>query len=169
MNIPTLTTERIVMRPFRQDDIDAFAELCSDDEVMRWLGGTMDRDTAWRHMATFVGHWSLRGYGRWLVEEKETGAMAGHVGLWYPEAWPAIEVGWAIARPAWGRGIATEAARASLDYAWNEVGLDRVISLIDPANDRSQSVARKIGERPTDERFEFRGKQLTVWEILAPA
>jgi RimJ/RimL family protein N-acetyltransferase len=168
MNVPTLTTERLLLRPLRHEDTDAFAALCADDEVMRWLGGTMDRHTAWRHMATLAGHWPLRGYGRWAVEERESGELAGHVGLWFPEGWPAIEVGWALARPAWGRGIASEAARASLDYAWSEVGLDRVISLIDPTNERSQSVARKIGERPTDEHFDFKGTRLTIWEILRP-
>jgi RimJ/RimL family protein N-acetyltransferase len=166
---PTLTTERLVLRPLRQDDIDAFAALCADDEVMRWLGGTMDRQTAWRHMATLTGHWDLRGFGRWAVELRDTGELAGHVGLWYPEGWPAIEIGWAIARPAWGRGIATEAARASLDYAWSEAGLERIIHLIRDDNERSQSVARKLGSAPTEESFEFRGVEMTVWEILRPA
>ena len=165
---PELTTERLLLRPFRQEDTDAFAALCADDEVMRWLGGTMDRQTAWRHMATLTGHWDLRGFGRWAVELRDTGELAGHVGLWYPEGWPAIEVGWAIARRAWGRGIATEAARASLDYAWTEVGLDRVISLIHPDNERSQSVARKLGERPTSEHFDFPDARTTVWEVLRP-
>ena len=167
--IPTLETERLTLRPFREDDLDAFAALCADDEVMRWLGGTLDRPAAWRHMATLTGHWRLRGYGRWAVEVRETGELAGHVGLWYPEGWPAIEVGWALARPAWGRGIATEAARASVDYGWSEVDLDRIIHLIDPTNERSQSVARKIGSSPTDEHFDFAGTRLTIWETLRPA
>ena len=168
MEIPTLTTERLVMRPFRQDDIDAFAAMCADEEVMSWLGGTMDRNTAWRHMATLTGHWRLRGYGRWALELLETGELAGHVGLWFPETWPAIEIGWALARNAWGSGIATEAARASLEYAWTEAGLDRVIHLINPENERSQSVARKIGSRPTDEHFQLNGYDLVIWEQLRP-
>ena len=168
LDIPTLETERLVLRPFRQDDTDAFAALCADDEVMRWLGGTMDRNGAWRHMATLVGHWRLHGFGRWAVELRETGEFAGHVGLWYPEGWPAIEIGWAIARAAWGGGIATEAARASLGYAWEEVGLERIIHLIRDDNVRSQSVARKLGSRRTEERFRFAGMEMAVWEILRP-
>jgi RimJ/RimL family protein N-acetyltransferase len=167
-DIPTIETEQLVMRAFTNADTDAFAALCADDEVMRWLGGTMDRNRAWRHMATLVGHWRLHGFGRWALELRETGELVGHVGLWFPEGWPAIEVGWVVARQAWGRGIAPEAARATLDYAWDEAGLDRVIHLIDPVNERSQSVARKIGSRPTDERFDFAGKQLTIWEKLRP-
>ena len=166
--IPTLQTERLVLRPFRQEDTDAFAALCADDEVMRWLGGTMDRPIAWRHMATLTGHWRLHGFGRWAIEERDSGEFAGHVGLWYPEGWPAIEIGWALTRRAWGRGIATEAAQASLDYAWNEVGLDRVIHLIDPANERSQSVARKLGSQPTDEHFDFGPLRTTIWEVFRP-
>jgi RimJ/RimL family protein N-acetyltransferase len=162
---PTLTTERLLMRPLRQSDTDAFAELCADEEVMRWLGGTMDRHTAWRHMATLTGHWHLHGFGRWALELRDSGEFAGHVGLWFPEGWPAIELGWALARRAWGRGLATEAGRAGLDYAWNVVGLDRVISLIEPANARSQSVARKLGMAPTDGSFDFKQHRLTIWEL----
>ena len=165
---PTLETERLVLRALRQDDFDAFAALCADQEVMSWLGGVMDRQGAWRHMAVLVGHWQLHGFGRWAVEVRETGEFAGHVGLWFPEGWPAIEVGWAIARPAWSRGIATEAARASCEYAWANLDLNRVIHLIDPANERSQSVARKLGSRPSDEHFDFAGKRLTIWENLRP-
>jgi RimJ/RimL family protein N-acetyltransferase len=168
MTIPELSTERLRLRPFSQEDTDAFAALCADDEVMRWLGGTMDRSTAWRHMATLVGHWDLHGFGRWAVEVRESGALVGHVGLWFPEGWPAIEVGWAIAHGAWGHGYATEAARASIDYGWREVELERVISLIDPANERSQSVARKLGMQASEDVFEFRGHRLTIWELLRP-
>jgi RimJ/RimL family protein N-acetyltransferase len=165
--IPTLETERLVMRAFREDDFDAFAAMCANDEVMRWLGGTLERADAWRHMAAITGHWRLRGYGRWALELRDTGELAGHVGLWYPESWPAIEIGWAVARPAWGQGIATEAARASLDFARGEAGLDRVIHLIAPNNERSQSVARKLGSRPTDEYFDFADVRTFVWENVS--
>ena len=166
--IPEIVTERLRLRPLRDADIDAYAAICADDEVMRWVGGTMDRPTAWRHMAAVAGHWLLRGYGRWAVDVRATGELAGHVGLWYPEGWPAIELGWTLARSAWGNGYATEAAVAGLDYAWGEVGLERVVSLIDPANERSQSVARKLGMRPTAETFHFGGGALTIWEVLRP-
>jgi RimJ/RimL family protein N-acetyltransferase len=168
VTIPELETERLRLRAFREDDVDAFVALCADDEVMRWLGGTMDRQTAWRHMAAITGHWELRGFGRWAVEVRDTGELAGHVGLWFPEGWPSIEVGWTIARGAWGNGYAPEAAAAAVDYGWREVGLERVISLIDPANDRSQSVARKLGMRESDEVFHWKDNHLKVWELLRP-
>ena len=168
MDIPTLETERLVLRPFRQEDTDAFAALCADEEVMRWLGGTMDRSQAWRHMAALTGHWRLRGFGQWALERRDTGEFAGQAGLYRPEGWPAIEIGWAIARSAWGSGYASEAARASLAYGFDEVGLDRIIHLIKPDNERSQSVARKIGARPSEENFEFLGMRMTIWESLRP-
>ncbi len=109
--VPELNTERLHLRGFRQDDFDAFAELCADEEVMGWLGGAKDRGTAWRYMATLVGHWTLRGFGRWVVEERASGRLVGYAGLWFPDPWPGIELGWTIARVAWGQGYATRPPR----------------------------------------------------------
>jgi RimJ/RimL family protein N-acetyltransferase len=168
MTIPDLRTERLLMRGHRAEDADAFVAMAADDEVMRWVGGTMDRPTAWRHMATLVGHWTLRGFGRWALELRETGELVGHAGLWYPEGWPGIEVGWTLARGHWGQGYASEAARAALDWGWRELDATRIISVIEPANERSQAVARRIGSHPTKEVFEYSGKRLTVWEAIRP-
>lgn len=169
MSIPTVTTERLVMRAHRSEDADAYAAMSADDEVMRWVGGTMDRPTAWRSMATIVGHWTLRGYGRWALEVRDTGELAGNAGLWYPDGWPGVEVGWTLAREHWGRGYATEAAGAALAWGWRNLDLDRIISVIDPVNERSQAVARRIGSRPTDEVFDYRGQRIQIWEVLRPS
>jgi RimJ/RimL family protein N-acetyltransferase len=98
-------------------------------------------------MALFIGHWNLRGYGWWAVEDRRTGDFLGRIGLYNPEGWPGIEVGWLLRRDVWGAGLATEGAIAALDFALNVVGADHVISLIDPGNARSIRVAEKIGER----------------------
>jgi RimJ/RimL family protein N-acetyltransferase len=144
----TLETDRLVMREFRESDTDAYAEMCADEEVMRYVSGrALKRDEAWRQMAVFLGHFSLRGYSFWAVDEKATGAFVGRVGCWRPEGWPSFEVGWALARGYWGRGYATEAARAALDYAFERLGQARVVSLIHPENARSIRVAERIGER----------------------
>lgn len=168
MTIPTIPTERLVMRGHRAADAEAYVALCADEEVMRWVGGTMDRPSAWRHMAAQLGHWALRGYGRWALELRATGELAGHAGLWHPDGWPDVEVGWTLGRSHWGEGYASEAARAALDWAWRETPFDRIISIIDPANERSQGVARRIGARPTDEVFEIGGVRAVVWETLRP-
>jgi RimJ/RimL family protein N-acetyltransferase len=144
----TLETERLLLRPFRDDDLDAFAEMTADPEVMRFIGDghTFVREEAWKAIAGILGHWQLRGYGIWAVEERATSRLVGRCGLYYPEGWPGLEVGWLLARPCWGCGYATEAGRASLEYAWREVGAARVISLIYPDNTASIRVAERLGE-----------------------
>jgi RimJ/RimL family protein N-acetyltransferase len=145
----TLTTDRLLLRPFRHEDIDAYAAFCADPEVMRFLGdgGTLARDDAWRQMAMLAGHWTLRGYGMWVLEERASGSFVGRAGLHYPDGWPEPEIGWALARPFWGRGLAYEAGRAAMDYAFMQLGWKRAISLIDAANTRSIRLAERLGER----------------------
>jgi RimJ/RimL family protein N-acetyltransferase len=163
-----LTTERLTLRMFRETDLDAYAKICGDPEVMRFLGRhAMTRDEAWRNMALILGHWSLRGFGFWAVEEKATGLLIGRVGLWCPEGWPGIELGWALARTSWGHGFATEAALASLTYAFGELGQPRVISLIDPSNHASIRVAQRLRMRP-EGRTEIFGQETQVFGIRQP-
>jgi RimJ/RimL family protein N-acetyltransferase len=154
---------------FRETDLDVYAKICGDPEVMRFLGGhTMSRDEAWRNMALILGHWSLRGFGFWAVEEKKTGALIGRVGLWCPEGWPGIEIGWALARQSWGQGFATEAAVASLAYAFDELNQPHVISLIDPANFPSVRVAQRLRMR-LEGRTEVFGRETQVFGIRRAA
>jgi RimJ/RimL family protein N-acetyltransferase len=144
-----LETERLLLRPFRDGDIDAYAAMCADPEVMRYVGdrGILSRDDAWRQMAMLVGHWQLRGFGMWAVEERATGTFIGRVGLHFPDGWPDREVAWALARSHWGKGYALEAARAAVAQAFGLLHWQRATSLIDPANRRSIHLAERLGER----------------------
>jgi RimJ/RimL family protein N-acetyltransferase len=146
-----LQTERLLLRAFSDADLDAYAAMCADAEVMRYLsvtGALLSREDAWRQMALFAGHWALRGFGMWAVEERESGRFIGRVGLHQPEGWPDRELGWSLAREAWGRGYATEAARAAADYAFRTLRWSHLIHLILPGNDRSIRVAGRLGARP---------------------
>ena len=98
-------------------------------------------------MALVLGHWQLRGFGLWAVEERATGLLAGRVGCWQPEGWPGLEIGWTFRREFWGRGYATEAAQTVLADAFSRPGNPRLISLIHPQNERSIAVALRLGMR----------------------
>jgi RimJ/RimL family protein N-acetyltransferase len=146
--IPELTTERLLLRGLRADDLDAYARMYADPDVMRFLedGRPLDRAAAFRSMAVHLGHWQLRGYGQWALEDRATGELVGRAGLWQPEGWPGLEVGWLLERRSWGRGFATEAGRAAIEYAFRVPGSEKVISLIRPENHASIRVAHRLGE-----------------------
>jgi RimJ/RimL family protein N-acetyltransferase len=142
-----LETKRLILRPFVEADLDAYARFCADAETMRYLGDgrPLARWEAWRQMALFLGHWQLRGYGLWAAQDRTTGALVGRIGLYNPEGWPGLEVGWLVDRALWGRGLATEGGRAALAYAFRELDADHVISIIRPENRASIRVAEKLG------------------------
>lgn len=161
----TLETERLIMRPFAETDLDDYAEMCADPEVMHFLGGrTFTRMESWRHIAAQLGHWQLRGYGQWAVVRRDTGEFIGRVGFLNPEGWPGFELGWTLARSAWGHGFATEAARRALDFAFKELDRDDVISLIHPENRASLAVAQRLGEK-YEKDTEILGEHVGVYRI----
>ena len=160
--VPTLTTDRLILRGWREDDLDAYAAITADPEVMRFMGGTLDRAGTWRQMAFITGHWELRGYGLWVVERN--GELIGRIGLLNPEGWPGLEVGWLLGRAAWGHGYATEAARAAVEYAWRELGARHLISLIAPGNVLSQRVAERLGMRPTED-YDLGGQHVVIHRL----
>ncbi|MBV8682950.1 MAG: GNAT family N-acetyltransferase [Caulobacteraceae bacterium] len=145
MERPVLETGRLILRPPEAQDFDAWAEFCADPASMRWLGGELPRPAAWRNMLTMSGAWVLQGFGYFSVIEKASGEWVGRVGPWFPEAWPAPEVGWGILRSRTGRGYAVEAATAVMDFAFDVLGWERTIHIIHPENTPSQGVARRLG------------------------
>ncbi|HEX2061457.1 MAG TPA: GNAT family N-acetyltransferase [Thermoanaerobaculia bacterium] len=146
-SVPVLTTERLVLRMLEQSDFEEYAAIHMDPDVTRYTVRTqLSRMDAWRHLATICGHWHLRGFGMWGVFERDTNRLAGRVGFHQPDGWPDFELGWTIGKAFWGKGYAPEAARRCLDYAFEEMGRDHLISLIDPENVASIRVAEKIGE-----------------------
>ena len=160
--VPRLRTPRLLLREWQEGDLDAYAAFSADPTAMRFVGGAVDRAASWRQIAAMVGHWQLRGYGPWAVERAQDGELLGRVGLWNPEGWPGLEVGWTLARHAWGQGYATEAGRAAMEWAWSELGAPRLISVIHADNEASMRVARRLGmERLRDELLD--GKPVTIF------
>jgi RimJ/RimL family protein N-acetyltransferase len=155
-----LETERLILRKPNVDDLDGYAELWADPEVVRYLSGTtLPRDQVPKAIERMLGHWERHGVGLFSVLRKEDERLVGRVGylLWDPERWAnamheqldgdlELEIGWTIVRSFWGNGYATEAALACRDHALGELGRERVISLIAPENTASIRVAEKIGE-----------------------
>jgi RimJ/RimL family protein N-acetyltransferase len=162
----TLRTERLLLRMFREEDFEQYAAMVADAEVTRYLGDgkPLAPGDAWRQMAFALGHWQLRGYGLWAVEEASTGRLAGRIGFINPEGWPGFELGWTLAREFWGRGYATEGARRALDFAFDEMGREHVISLIRPDNAPSIRVAERLGER-LEGSVELLGSEALVYGI----
>ncbi len=165
--IVELQTPRLILRPFRPEDLDEYAEMCADAEVMRYLSPTgepLSREESWRQMAMILGHWQLRGFGMWAAEERSTGRLVGRIGLHFPEGWPDHELGWALRREFWGRGLAAEAAREAAVYAFRELGWDHVISLVLPGNTRSIRLAERLGARPAGT-ADLRGLEHLVYRL----
>ncbi|AEH08626.1 MULTISPECIES: GNAT family N-acetyltransferase [Protofrankia] len=151
MNIPTLTTGRLVLRPICRDDLDASTAIWADAEFGRYVG-THDRHSMWHNLAANIGAWELEGAGSWSVVERATGVLVGRAGLWYEPEWPGIELVWFIGRPWWGRGYAPEAARASGTWAFANHDVNRLVAIPHRDNQQSIRVAEKLGM--TFERYE---------------
>ena len=144
LRIPTLETERLVLRAPRAGDFEAYAEFRTGPRAA-YSGGPYTRAQAFEQFCALAGHWLVRGYGRWLVATRAEDRPIGIVGLYYPEDWLEPEVAWALFDGAEGHGYAEEAARAALRYAYDTLGWTTLVSLIGPDNARSAALAARLG------------------------
>jgi RimJ/RimL family protein N-acetyltransferase len=151
MSAPTLRTDRLVLRGWREPDREPYAAMNADPRVMEHFPGTMTRAESDAHVDAIVEHFAARGYGLWAVEVPGEAEFIGFVGLSVPRFQahftPAVEVGWRLTPSAWGRGYATEAARESLRFGFEDAGLAEIVSFTAPVNERSQAVMRRLGMR----------------------
>jgi RimJ/RimL family protein N-acetyltransferase len=141
---PVLLTERLTLRMPRYEDFAHRLAFYTSDRSI-WEGGPLDREAAWRIFASEVGQWPLMGFGPFSVDDSATGAYLGEVGIYQPEGYPEPELGWFVIDSAEGLGIATEAARAVMLWARQSFGWDHIDNYIDPANDRSIALGRRLG------------------------
>jgi len=143
--VEALQTERLILRMWRQEDFDAYATFYSDEANAKYVGGLMDSEQSWRSMALQIGHWQLKGFGYWAVEEKSSGDFVGCVGLWQSPGWPEVELGYWVTADHQGKGYAFEAAARSLAFAREVARPPSLVSYIDPANTPSIRLAEKLG------------------------
>jgi RimJ/RimL family protein N-acetyltransferase len=142
--IPRLATARLVLRAPHPADFERFAANAADPLAREHIGGVLSRRDAWRHFNSMAGQWVVQRIGWWMVEEPAVGVL-GTVGVFRRETGPELEIGWSIDRPHWGKGYASEAAKAALDYGAAQPGGERIIAYVAPVNAASCAVAEKIG------------------------
>ncbi len=145
LTVPTLETERLILRGWKEADAPGYAELYGDEENARFIGGVKAPHDAWRMVAQRIGQWYLRGFAMFAIEEKASGAFVGHAGPHFPAGWPEPEIGWGLVRRFHGMGYASEAARASLRFAYEVLRWNTAISLIDKGNTASRKLAERLG------------------------
>ena len=164
MQFPTLaapaelTTQRLILRPWRDADRDEFAALNADPAVMEFFPSTLSRAASDASIDAWQAQFEQRGWSNWAVERQATGQFIGFVGLSVPVRvlpfTPCVEIGWRLARSAWGQGYATEAAREALRFGFDTLQLEEIVSFTAAVNTRSRAVMERIGMRDAHEDFE---------------
>ena len=146
IDTPVLETERLVLRAPGKGDWEPFRDFILSDRAEFVRTADIDVAKAWRAYGHIVGMWVLRGFGSFVYCLKGSDAPLGHAGPWYPEGWPEREIGWTVWRAdAEGRGYAREAARATIDHVFRDLGWETAVSYIDPGNTRSIRLAERLG------------------------
>ncbi|HUC12795.1 MAG TPA: GNAT family N-acetyltransferase [Stellaceae bacterium] len=145
----SLRTGRLRLRPWREHDLEPFAAMSADPAVMEFLVPLTEPAACEAWAVQLLAHWQDHGFGRWVVEIPDEASFIGVVGLavvpYEAHFTPAVEIAWRLARRYWGCGYATEAARATLDYGFREVGLAEIVAVTVPANQRSRRVMERLG------------------------
>lgn len=146
--IPTRETERLLLRAFTKDDLNPFADMVADAEVMQMAtydGTPMSQAQAWNWLCLMLGHWHMRGYGIWAVEEKTTGELIGRIGLQFLDWFEDVELVWMLAKSAWGKGYASEGAGAAIKFGFETLKLPRIAAVIHCENQASIRLAERLG------------------------
>jgi RimJ/RimL family protein N-acetyltransferase len=156
----SLRAPRLLLRPWRDADVAAFAAMSADPADMEFLGPLPDRMACEAWAARARAHWQHHGFGLWVVEIPGEASFIGVVGLstvsYEAHFTPAVEIAWRLGRAHWGRGYASEAARAALDYGFGELGLAEIVAATVPANRRSRRVMEQLGmTRSPEDDFDY--------------
>jgi RimJ/RimL family protein N-acetyltransferase len=148
-NAQSLTTPRLILRQWRDEDLAPFAQLNADPRVMEHFPSTLTKAKSDELAQKLAARITERGWGLWAVEVQDTTSFIGFVGLgkvlWQAHFTPCVEIGWRLGFDHWHRGYATEAARAAVDYAFDTLRLAEIVSFTVPANHRSRAVMERLG------------------------
>ena len=161
-----LETDRLILRIPQRPDFDRYAELLADEKAARYIGGHVSRAAAWRRFLQMPGAWALQGFAMFSVIDKTSQRWMGQVGPWRPEGWPGNEIGWSFHPDAWGKGYATEAAVAAIDWAFDALDWKDVIHCIDPDNTASIALAKRLGSTnrgPGQLPSPYEGSRTDIW------
>lgn len=167
-SIPTIKTERLILRSFREADHAALWSIESDKEMTRFTGGVQNEDQAWRYMAVMIAHWTLRGFGPFALEEKSSQKLVGYCGPWATPKFPEPEICYTISRNFQGKGYATEALRAALSFVYFDLGWTTAMSCIDENNFASQAVSRRMGAVKDQTDVQVGDMKVDIWRHLPP-
>lgn len=143
--IPTLQTERLLLRAPTPADLPTYQRFFADAEASSFYGGPLDAGQAWRVLAMDFGHWALRGYGRWVIESRTSGTMVGSCGLWWPEGLPRSELTWWLLPEGRGQGFATEASVAAIAFGYDVLQWDLVETHMNDNNVPAQRLVQRLG------------------------
>ena len=166
--IPTIETERLILRGFRESDLAALWEIESDEEMTRFTGGEQNEDQTWRFMAVMIAHWTLRGFGPFALEEKSSGALVGYCGPWATPKFVEPEICYTLSRHFQGKGYATEALKAALNFVYFDLGWKTATSYIDSKNYPSQAVSKKMGAVKEQTDVQSGDFIVDIWRHLPP-
>ncbi len=168
LHIPTVETDRLRLRAAKWSDYPAYAAFRGDAGQTRFLGGPFSEIQAFDQLGEILGHWHLRGYGRWMVADKTTDEPLGIVGPYFPKGWPEPEIAWSLFASAQGRGFATEATVAARNWAYETLGWSTAISLITDGNTRSVALAERLGCTREDDFNHAEIGRMQVWRHPGP-
>ena len=147
MVVEAITTPRLILRTFTEEDVEPMVRILGEKDVLRYFPKTdpPQRDRVQKMIVGLLKHWEEHGYGLWAVESRSTGDLMGRCGLQILPETEEVEVDFILGRPFWGQGFATEAGRASLQYGFEQLRLERVIGIAHVENKASQRVLEKLG------------------------
>jgi RimJ/RimL family protein N-acetyltransferase len=145
VSVPTVHTDRLVLRSWRQTDIEPYAAMNADEETMRYLDGTFSRAVTERLVTHLAGMWIILGHGMWAVEDRTSGEFLGRAGTYYADGWPGVEVAVSIRRDRWGQGLGTEAVRAALAFGFDRLNVDELVAVAHQRNAGMNAIARNLG------------------------